>query len=418
MQERNWGGNLTYVATGLARPGDLDELRSVVLDAPLVKPLGTRHSFSPAADADGGLLVSLERMRRPPELDTARRRVRVSAATTYGELAPVLHAHGLALENLASLPHCTVAGTVATGTHGSGHQLRGLGSAVAACELLTADGTLLHLARGDEGFDGVVVGVGALGIVTSLTLDLVPATQMRQLVYEPLTWQALADQPDTVLDCARSVSVFTRWSGEHAGHVLVKDHADAPLPEQVAGARPADGPRHPVHTLGRTADGVTEQGGVPGPWYERLPHFRLEHTPSDGAEVQAEYFVDRAHGPAVVQALRPLGALMDPLLRVCELRTVAADELWLSPAQGRDTLALHFTWALDQPGVEAVLAQVEQALAPFEPRVHLGKLFVTDDPLRHQPRAADFAALRTRLDPNGRFLTGFVRRLLGDRLPG
>lgn len=414
MPERNWGGTLTYRATRLARPADLGQLRELVTTAPRVKVLGTRHSFSEVADAPDGLQISLAEMVGPAQFDDETGDVVIDAGTTYGQLLPFLAEHGRTLPALASLPHCTVAGSVATGTHGSGTAQQGLASAVTEVELMTADGELHTIGADDPRFPGAVVSIGALGVITRLRLRTVPAFEVRQDVYEPLGWQSLVEHVDAILDAAYSVSVFTPWSGPDAGHVVLKSRTDEPdPPSDLFGAARIQDQRHPAHRAGQQPTGVTEQGGVPGPAADRLPHFRLGFTPSNGNEVQCEYFVPRSEGAAAITALRAIGRSLDDLLLVSEIRSIAADEHWLSPAYGRDTVGFHFTWRPDQTGVQALLPVIEDALAPFDPRPHWGKLFVDRGRLTCYPRLADFAALREQLDPTGRFRTPYVDRVLG-----
>jgi xylitol oxidase len=406
--ERNWAGNRTYAAERILRPRTLDELRAMVAVASRVKALGTRHCFNDIADFDGGVQVDIGGVPAPIEIDPAAATVTVGGATRYGELAPILHDKGFALPNLASLPHCTIAGSVATGTHGSGRRNQGLAAAVSALDLVTADGEVHHFARGDADFDGVVVNAGALGIVTRMTLDLVPTFEVRQHVFDALPWPALFAHFDEIEDAAYSVSVFTNWADDTLDQVWLKSRGDGRT--ELFGARPADGPRHPV---GGPAENCTQQLGVPGPWHERLPHFRLEFTPSAGDELQSEYFVPYRHATAAFEALRGLGERIAPLVLCSEIRAIAADDLWLSPAQGGDRVALHFTWQPRQNEVEALLPAIEERLAPFGVRAHWGKLFHHAPSDEAWPRLADFRALRERLDPNGVFRSPYVARNIG-----
>ena len=247
-----------------------------------------------------------------------------------------------------------------------------------------------------------MVGLGALGLVTRVTLDLVPAFELRQYVRLGLPREAL----DDALGSAYSVSVFTDWRTPLLREVWRKQRADQPPPPaDWLGTTAADRPRHPV--LGMPAENCTPQLGAPGPWHERLPHFRLGFTPSSGDELQSEYHLPRAAAPGALAALDEVAHLIAPVLQVCELRTVAADELWLSPNHRRDSLAVHFTWIGDPVAVAPVLAAVEERLAPFAPRPHWGKVFATDPAAlaARYPRYADFAALLARLDPTGKFRT-------------
>ena len=415
--ERNWAGNLEYRAARIVHPASIDELRDALAGDGPVRVLGTRHSFNDLADTDGTLIAT---DRLPIEVDAggAPGAVRVRGGLRYGDLAPRLQERGLALANLASLPHISVAGAVATGTHGSGDRIGSLASAVRAIELLTPDGEVRFLRRGDADFEGAVVHLGALGVVTALELDVEPTYEVAQTVYEAPRWDAILADFDAVTSVGTSVSIFTRWSSSEAADQLwvkqrVPSDADGAarrdaLVERL-GARQASVPRHPI--LGMPADACTAQLGEPGPWFERLPHFRLDFTPSAGEELQSEYLVPRADAVAALETLRSLAARIAPLLQVCEVRTVRADELWLSPAYRADVVGLHFTWVRDQPAVEALLPVIEAAL-PSTARPHWGKLFALPaDELRGRyPRFDDFAALRARFDPAGRLRNAFLAR--------
>jgi xylitol oxidase len=330
----------------------------------------------------------------------------------YGELAGRLRDEGVALANLASLPHISVGGAVATATHGSGDANGNLATAVAGLELVCGTGELLTAARGDPGFDGLVVGLGALGAVTRLTLDVEPAYQVRQRAFEGLAWAALFDHLDEVTSAGYSVSLFTHW-GRTVDQLWVKSRVTE-APEEVRGelfgAVAATQDRHPI--LGLDPVNCTRQLGVPGPWSDRLPHFRMGFTPSSGEELQSEYHLPREHAVAALEALLGLAGAIRPVLQVSELRSVAADRLWMSPQHGRDTLSVHFTWHKDWPAVRRVLAEVEAALAPFAARPHWGKLFLAEaaDLAPRYQRLGDFAGLAGRLDPRGVFVNDWLRR--------
>jgi xylitol oxidase len=196
--------------------------------------------------------------------------------------------------------------------------------------------------------------------------------------------------------------------------VWLKRRPDAvPLALDWLGSRVADGPRNPVP--GMPAGFSTEQMGTVGPWHERLPHFRAEFTPSSGDELQSEYLVPRSSAAAALAAVAELAPLIAPVLQVGELRTIAADDLWLSSSYGRDSLAVHFTWLPDTAAVLPVVRAVEAALEPFAPRPHWGKVFdiAPEVVASRYPRLTDFRALRDELDPDRRFANAFVDRYLG-----
>jgi len=403
----NWAGNVTYGAARLHRPSSLDELRSLVVAAPRIRALGTGHSFNHLADSPGDQ-VSVAGLPPVVDLDRDRRTVTVSAGLRYGEVAARLHAAGHALHNLGSLPHISVAGACATGTHGSGSGNGNLTTAVVSMDLVTADGDLVTLRRGSDGFAAAAVGLGAFGVVTALTLDVEPTFDVAQHVFDGLPDDALAAHLLEILDAAYSVSVFTGWAG--GNQVWLKRRLDGPAPVSLFGAVPATGPRHPIASM--PAGNCTEQLGVPGPWHLRLPHFRPEFTPSSGDELQSEFFVPRASAAGVLAALNGLRERLAPVTQISEIRAVAADDLWLSPAYGRDSVAFHFTWISDAARVLPVVAAVERDLAPFDARPHWGKVF-TADPAARYPRAAEWASLVRRADPGGRFGNDMLGPLYG-----
>jgi xylitol oxidase len=405
---RNWAGTYVYRARAVHRPATVAEVQRIVARAPRVRALGSRHSFSDIGDS--AELVSLGALPAEVTVDGAGRTVSFGGGVTYGELAGALAAHGLALHNLASLPHTSVAGAVATATHGSGDRSGNLATAVAELSIVTSAGDLVSSSRGDPDFDGLVVGLGALGVVVRLSLDVEPAYRVRQRVYEGLGWDALAEHFDAITASGDSVSLFTHW-GDAAGQVWVKERAgEAPERDELFGAVPARVARHPIP--GMDPANCTAQLGEPGPWHDRLPHFRWGATPSSGAELQSEYLVARRDAVAAIDAVRRIGAAVRPVLQVSEIRTVAADRLWMSPQYGRDSVGIHFTWVPDHAAVERAVGQVEDALAPFRARPHWGKLFLaraaTVAPL--YGRAGDFARLAGRVDPRGAFTNRWLER--------
>src|SRR5829696_7976540 len=362
-REHNWAGNYTYSAERLHRPSTLEQVREIVATAPRIRVLGSRHSFNGIGDSTE--LLTLDSLPANVTVDHQARTVSCAGSVRYGELAEVLNAEGLALGNLASLPHISVAGAVATATHGSGDGNGNLATSVAALELVTSSGEVLTARRGDHDFDGLVVSLGALAAVTRIMLDIESAYQVRQRVFEGLTWDALFEHFDEITSSGYSVSVFTRW-GQTTDQVWVKSRV-TDAPEQVAadlfGARAATIERHPI--LGMDPVNATKQLGVPGPWSDRLSHFRMGFTPSAGDEIQSEYFVARRHAVAAIEAVHALAGALRPLVQVCEIRTTAADRLWMSPQYGQDTIGIHFTWKRAENAVKRVLADVEIALAPF-----------------------------------------------------
>jgi xylitol oxidase len=412
QRPRNWAGNVTFAPTGVARPTSVAALQEVVASSQRVRALGTAHSFSRVADTDG-VLVRLDALPPVVEVDATRSTVTVSAGIRWGELAPVVHAHGLALHNMGSLPHISVAGSAATGTHGSGSGLGCLATAVRSLDLVTADGSLRTISRGADDFGGSVVALGSLGVVTALELDLEPAYDLEQTVWVDLPFAVAVERFDDVLGAAHSVSLFTTWTGRGFEQVWVKRRTDGdPVDLAWTGARAADRDLHPVP--GVDPDACTTQGGIAGPWFERLPHFRLDFTPSSGEELQTEYMVPRSLAREALEAVGRVADVVAPVLQISEIRTVAADSLWLSPCEGRDTVCIHFTWVDDAEAVAPAVLAVERALAPYAARPHWGKVFSTDPAVVRSlyPRLPDFQDLRARLDPDGVFANAFVDRYL------
>ncbi|GAA3514414.1 FAD-binding protein [Aeromicrobium panaciterrae] len=403
----NWAGNLTYGALMELRPTSVEELQEVVAASTRIRPLGSRHSFNRIADTDAAQ-VSVERL--PDGFDIDGATVTVGAGVRYGELVGRLDAAGWALHNLASLPHISIAGAIATGTHGSGDRNGSLATAVAGLQYVTADGDLEEIRRGDPDFDAFVVSLGLLGVVTQVTLDIEPTYDVHQHVFENLSWAAIHENFDDITSSAYSVSMFTDW-GDGATTVWLKSRSD--VRTELFDATPAIANINPVP--GAPAAFATHQLGEVGPWWNRIPHFQLEFTPSSGEELQTEYLLPRQHALEAIDAVRELAAQVRPLLLISEIRTIAGDSLWLSPSHDTDCVALHFTWRQDIPAVTALVPVLDDALAPFAARPHWGKLFETTPERLHAayPKLAPFRKLVERLDPTGKFSNQLTRQWLG-----
>jgi alditol oxidase len=408
----NWAGTYRYRARRLHRPTSIDEARDLIARLPRVRILGSRHSFTDIADSDE--LISLDGVPRHVELDRRARTVSFGGAIRYGELAQHLNDHRLALPNLASLPHISVAGAVATATHGSGQMLGNLASSVAGLQIITSDGEIVEPRRGEPDFEGMVVGLGALGAVTRVTLDVKPAFEVSQRVYEGLSWDTALSHFDEIEAAGYSVSLFTRWD-DAIDQVWIKRRTDdgrGDDPHAFYEARAATGQRHPI--AGMDPRACTPQLGMPGRWSDRLPHFGMAHTPSAGEEVQSEFLLPRRHAIQAIEAVRRLAHRFRSILQVSELRLVAADDLWMSPQYGTDTLAIHFTWVRDVGAVTAALPELEAVLESFDARPHWGKLFTTDAEriASVYERRGDFLRLAERLDRRGAFRNSWFERTI------
>ncbi len=412
--ERNWAGNHTFVAKRICRATSIDEVRRMVASATNIRAIGARHSFNGIADSPGDLL-DLSALDSGLAIDADRMTVTVGAAVQYGALAEYLHGQGYALHNLGSLPHISVAGATATSTHGSGDTNGTLSSAVTGLELVTCDGDLITVSRGDEGFAGLAVGLGAFGIVTRLTLDIQPTFDMRQDAFVDLPWDTLLHDFDAISSAGYSVSIVTKWSGATVDRLWVKTRLRDGEPRDVT-----------VHHLGATAgpaivtisgdddlsDTLNPFGGRPGPWSERLAHFRVGSNAGGTDQIQSEYVIARRHIGRALTALRKIGDRIDQDLWISEIRTMTADDLWLSLAYGDDAVGLHFTWKKDLAAVDRITREIEELLIPMGARPHWGKVIhATGTELTPvYPKLPDFRVLADRYDPKGKFRNAFLAR--------
>lgn len=410
---KNWAGNVEYGTANLYSATSVEQAQDFVRKHARMKVLGTRHCFNHIADSTENFL-SLRPMNKVIALDTQAHTVTIPANMSYGQLAPYLHEHGFALHNLASLPHISVAGACSTATHGSGEKNGNLATSVTALEMITASGDIVKLSRKEDGekFLGAVVGLGALGVITKITLDLQPTFLMKQYVYENLPLPQMQEHFDAIEGSGYSVSLFTDWQKKRVNEVWVKTRLEAgqefkPAPE-LFGAKLATKNLHPIAEL--SAENCTEQMGVPGPWFERLPHFRMGFTPSAGDELQAEYFVPRQHAVEAILAIEGIRDQVTPHLLISEIRTIAADDFWMSPCYKQPSMTIHFTLKPDWPAVNKLLPVIERELAPFDVRPHWGKLFtIAPERLRTKyPKLAEFIELSKKYDPQGKFHNEFL----------
>src|SRR5258708_39707311 len=409
---KNWAGNIEYSTGKLYSPASLEQVRELVKKYSHLKVLGTRHCFNRIADSTDHF-ISLKQLDQM-ELDPLAHTVTVGSGVTYGQLGPWLDSKGFALHNLASLPHFSVAGANTNGSHGFGVKNGRLVTAVSALEFVTADGEVQVLSRAKDGekFTAAVIGLGGIGVLTKVTLDIQPSYKMQQDVYEKLPLDQIKDHFDEIVAAGYSVSLFTDWANDYFNEVWIKNRLKQgqalELRPWFHGATRATKNLHPIAAL--SAENCTEQMGVPGPWYDRLPHFKMGFTPSAGKELQSEYFVPHKNALDAILAVEKLHEQISPHLMITEIRTIAADDLWMSPAYKQDSVAIHFTWKPEWPEVSKLLPIIERELAPFNPRPHWGKLF-TIPPAQLQSRyekLAEFIALAKKFDPQGKFRNDFL----------
>ncbi|MCC9136970.1 FAD-binding protein [Pontibacter silvestris] len=410
---KNWAGNIVFSTENVYYPTSLEEVQGLVKKLDKVKGLGSRHCFNRIADSKYNFL-SLKELNKVVALDATTQTVTVEGGIKYGELSPYLHAKGYALANLASLPHISVAGSVITATHGSGVKNGNLATAVSALEIVTADGDVHILSRETDGgsFNGAVVSLGALGIITKVTLDIEPTFMMRQYVYEKLPLSQLQEHFRNIMASGYSVSLFTDWASDYINEVWIKNRLDEGVNFEVLpdfyGATAAIRNMHPIPEL--PSENCTEQMGVPGSWHERLPHFKMGFTPSSGTELQSEYFVSSNNAVDAILAVARLGKLISPYLLTSEIRTINADNLWMSPCYKQSCVAIHFTWKQDWPAVSQLLPIIEKELSPYNARPHWGKLFTMPAKVleTRYERLPDFKKLMAQYDPQGKFRNDFI----------
>lgn len=413
----NWAGNLNYSTGNVLYPATVQEVQEFVRRNKSITALGSRHSFNTIADSEYCQL-SMQALNKMVAIDTTRHTVTVEAGMRYGELAPLLQEKGYALHNLASLPHITIAGACATATHGSGVHNGNLSTGVSAIEFVNAAGDLVRLSREKDGdiFQGAVVGLGALGIVTRLTLDLQPTYSMQQVVYRNLPMQELEHNFYTIMSAGYSVSLFTDWRNNNINEVWVKSRQvngqPVSFPTELFGAKLATQHMHPVED--QPAENCTEQMGIPGAWYERLPHFKMGFKPSTGKELQSEFFIPMEHAYEALLAIATLHEKISPHLFISEIRTVKADDFWMSPCYKKDCIVFHTTWKQEIPEVMALIPLLEEKLATFGARPHWAKLFTMPPAVLQSriERLADFKQLVAQFDPAGKFRNKFLQKNL------
>jgi xylitol oxidase len=408
----NWAGNYTYKARNLHEPKTVEEVRTLIKKLDRQKALGSRHCFNNIADSAFNQ-ISTKHLTGPIEINSEKSTVTIGAGTKYGDFAPDLHEWGYALHNLASLPHISVAGACATATHGSGVKNGNLASSVAALELVTGKGDIVNLSREHDAvnFYGAVVGLGALGIVTKLTLDIQKTYNVRQVVFQDLPLKSLKENFNAILSSGYSVSLFTDWQNQNISQVWIKSRTDENIKDlgiDFYGARAATKNLHPITEL--SAINCTDQMGIPGPWYDRLPHFKMGFTPSSGEELQSEFFVPYENALNAILALEKMRDKIGPQLMITEIRTIAADNLWMSPCYQKDCVAIHFTWKQQVDEVNALLPEIEATLEPFQVRPHWGKIFRIKPAVLHSryKKLPEFIELIKKYDPEGKFKNEYL----------
>ncbi|MBD1366055.1 FAD-binding protein [Mucilaginibacter sp. ZT4R22] len=409
----NWAGNVTYSTGNVQYPKSVAEVQAIVKKHPKLKTLGTRHCFNTIADSKDDLLSTRD-LNKVVSIDQKAKTVTVEAGIKYGELAPYLHQQGFALHNLASLPHISVGGSITTATHGSGVKNGNLASSVSGLEVVIADGSVVHFSKhtNQEQLNSVVVGLGAIGVITKVTLDIVPTFMVRQRVFTNMPLAQVKHNFEKIVSAGYSVSLFTDWQNDIVSEVWIKsrmdekDHTEA----EFYGAKAATKNRHPV--IAQSAEKCTDQMGVPGVWYERLPHFKMGFTPSTGKELQSEYFIPFKHAVEAITAIARLGKQIGPHLFITEIRTIAADNLWMSPCHNQTSITIHFTWKPETEAVLKLLPIIERELAPYNARPHWGKIFTIAPNFlaSRYEKLSEFKKTVALYDPKGKFRNAFLNK--------
>lgn len=407
----NWSGTVEFRDAERVAPASVAELQELISKSVRARARGSAHCFNDIADTSA-TAITFEKMSKEIVIDKDSKTVRVPGGLKYGELAVALHERGWAIHNMASLPHISIAGAVATATHGSGVGNGNLATAIESLQVVLPDGSLKRISKGEANFDGYVVGLGLTGVVVNLDLAIEPAFDIAQTVYHGLSRKNYAANLDQIMSLAYSVSYFTTWAAAGGGEVWAKFKSGTTAPTELFEAQPATSNRHPLPGL--DSQPCTEQMGVSGPWHLRLPHFKMEFTPSSGDEIQSEFFVARKDAPAAIAALEEIAPQINEILWVTEIRAIAADELWMSPHYQRDSIGIHFTWKKVDEVYEMVKV-VEAVLAPFKYRPHLGKVFSASPEYfaSVMPKFGAFKSLINEIDPDNKLGNDFTNNLLG-----
>lgn len=425
----NWAGNQSCHPTAVHRPSSQEEVSDIVARAAsrseTVKAVGSGHSFTPAALTDGHLL-DLGLLRRLVEVDRSAQTVTVEAGISIADLNDLLHGLGYALPNLGDIAYQTISGAVSTATHGTGRTLGGLATRIRSLRLIAGDGSTVDLSPSQDAdlLEAARVSVGALGIVTQLTLDVVPAFRLRA--------REGADKLDRLLD-GLDEHVATNDHFEffwipHTDWALTK--ANNRTDEPLARVNPI---RHWYQKsfLENYAFGtVCRVGRMRPSWIPRLAtalpssgdttyvddSFRIFTSKRIVKFVEMEYAIPREHCAEALRRIRDMIRSQGHLVSFpVEVRFTASDDIPLSTATGRETayIAVHMFKGMEH---DAYFRDVAAIFADYQGRPHWGKVHE----LNHNelaplyPRWSDFMAARDRLDPTRTFANAYTRRVFGD----
>ncbi len=409
---KNWAGNLSFSSKEFIEIDSVKKLQTIVSNARGIKVLASGHSFSDIADTKD-TLISIKNLSFEIGIDSNKREALVPAGMQYSDVSRYLEKHGWAVSNMASLGEVTIAGAILTGTHGSGSSNGILSTAVIGFEMVLESGSILTTDRENSSdFPGFIVSLGALGVFTKYKLKIVPSFSIRQVVYENINIESIANNFDLVFDRAYSVSFFSNWAQNSTGQIWMKfldDSKPFNISSDWIDGNLAKVKQHPVKI--NDASPCTDQLATSGKWLDRLPHFKLNSSPVSGDEVQTEYLVDRRYVKQYISELAEIGDEIASKVYTTEIRTIKADDLWLSGAYERETVGFHFTWRKSDSLVN-FLPKIESILGKHDGRPHWGKLFdVPKDKLPSRyPKFSDFEVLLQKYDPNKKFRNNFINK--------
>jgi L-gulono-1,4-lactone dehydrogenase len=433
-QWRNWAGTAAATPARWAQPRSEAEIAVAVKEAAAaglqVRALGSGHSFTPAAATDG-LALDLSLWTGITAADPQTGLVTVRSGTTLRALNAVLDEFGLAMANLGDIDAQTIAGALSTGTHGTGARLGGLATQVEALDLVLADGSLVTCSASarPELFAAARVGLGALGVVTAVTLRCVPSFTLTA-DERPMPVEQVIEQFDTL---AGANDHFEFYWFPYGRKALVKRNNRLPAEGRSPAPAPMPGWRRvwefevvenaafgTLCRLGRAvprlipALGRLSSAALSARTYGDASH-RVFVTPRRVRFVESEYAVPRESLAGVLAELRrAVPRLAEPVMFPVEVRVAAADDIWLSTAYGRDTayIAIHQYAGLPY---RAYFDLFESVVAQVAGRPHWGKLHSLDagrlSPL--YPRFGDFLGVRAQVDPENRFGNPYLSRVLG-----
>ncbi len=424
MQIRNFGRNLQFTPDRYVRVRSVEELQSVVREGKRIRPVGAAHSWSPAFVTDD-TVVSLDRMRAVRSIDRERMQVTVEGGMRLRELSRVLDQQGLALANLGSIDAQAVAGVIATGTHGTGAGFRCLGAQVARLELIDGTGRSVTLERGQPELDGAVVGLGALGIIHAVTFDVVEAFRLHdRTASEP--FDEVIERLDAEIAendhfkvwwfCPESEAIVYRYqrTKEPPNDSRVRRwFKERVIAVAVYRSLLALGQLRDRRWIPRFNRFLTREAGRP---LDRItPSYIGFLTPSPPVHRETEWAFDVADAKPLLREYRRLLPTDGHTYNfIQELRFSKADDLWMSPAYGRDSIWLSL-YNVDRHHWDAQLAKFEAFAREHGGRPHWGKEATFDrDYLRSQyPRFDDFVALARKFDPEGKFRNPWLDGILG-----